>query len=346
MKKQLVFGLFLCYLCTVSAQKKELRSANKEMEKENYEKAAVAVEAAESLFDSMDDKQKSEFYLLKSKLFLIGENVSSEATEKSIEAFEKVNAPSLSLAKDAHYITLINHLLDKGSALVEKSDFSAATGYFSNAYRISKKDTIYLYYAASLSAQAKEYDNSLAMYEKLKSLKYTGIKKQYFAIDKSSNKEETFDNKLLRDASIKAKTHTNPTEKNSKSKYPEIIKNMALIYNQLGDTEKALEALKEARVQNPGDFDLIVTEANVHYNLNNLEKFRELLEYAAELEPKNVQLQFNLGVIAADNGDFDNATKYYQRALELDPSNVNSYRALLSMREKSILDEQKQFREF
>ena len=115
---------------------------------------------------------------------------------------------------------------------------------------------------------------------------------------------------------------------------------MALIYNQLGDTEKALVALKEARVQNPGDFDLIVTEANVHYNLNNLEKFRELLEYAAELEPKNVQLQFNLGVIAADNGDFDNATKYYQRALELDPSNVNSYRALLSMREKSILDEQ------
>ena len=287
MKKQLVFGLFLCYLCTVSAQKKELRSANKEMEKENYEKAAVAVESAESLFDSMDDKQKSEFYLLKSKLFLIGENVSSEATEKSIEAFEKVNAPSLSLAKDAHYITLINHLLDKGSALVEKSDFSEATGYFSNAYRISKKDTIYLYYAASTSVNAGNYEQSLSMYENLRSMGYTGVEKSYFALNKLTDMEESFDNKLLRDASIKAKTHTNPTEKKSKSKYPEIIKNMALIYNQMGETEKAMEAMREARVENPDDLNLILTEANVHYSMGNIEKFKSLLEYATTLDSRS-----------------------------------------------------------
>ena len=342
MKKQLVFGLFLCYLCSVSAQKKELRSANKEMVKENYEKAGVAVEAAESLFDSMDDKQKSEFYLLKSKLFLIGENVSSEATEKSIEAFEKVNAPSLSLAKDAHYITLINHLLDKGSALVEKSNFSEATGYFSNAYRISKKDTIYLYYAASTSVNAGNYKQSLSMYENLRSMGYTGVEKSYFALNKLTDMEESFDNKLLRDASIKAKTHTNPTEKNSKSKYPEIIKNMALIYNQMGETEKALEAMREARFENPDDLNLILTEANVHYSMGNIEKFKSLLEYATTLDSENPELQYNLGVIAAEANDVENAKKYYNRAIELNPKYVNAYinlAALILAQEESIISE-------
>ena len=99
---------------------------------------------------------------------------------------------------------------------------------------------------------------------------YTGVEKSYFALNKLTDMEESFDSKLLRDASIKAKTHTNPTEKNSKSKYPEIIKNMALIYNQMGETEKALEAMREARFENPDDLNLILTEANVHYSMGNI----------------------------------------------------------------------------
>ncbi|MEC8536870.1 MAG: tetratricopeptide repeat protein, partial [Bacteroidota bacterium] len=261
---------------------------------------------------------------------------------KSIEAFEKVNAPSLSLAKDAHYITLINHLLDKGSALVEKSNFSEATGYFSNAYRISKKDTIYLYYAASTSVNAGNYEQSLSMYEKLRSMGYTGVEKSYFALNKLTDMEESFDNKLLRDASIKAKTHTNPTEKNSKSKYPEIIKNMALIYNQMGETEKALEAMREARFENPDDLNLILTEANVHYSMGNIEKFKSLLEYATTLDSENPELQYNLGVIAAEANDVENAKKYYNRAIELNPKYVNAYinlAALILAQEESIISE-------
>ena len=332
----------MIFVGSISAQKKELRNAGKALDKGDFEKATTALFAAETLLESMDDKQKSEFHLLKSMLYFNGGAANLEDTVMAIEAFEKVSNPNNTQSKEMHYVNLINHLVNKGGDFVEKKDYSSASDCFSNAYRISKKDTIYLYYAASSSVNAKEYDKSLNMYEELKSLNFTGIEKQYFALNIITNMEEAFDNKLLRDASVQAKTHSNPTEKKSKSRYPEIIKNMALIYNQMGDTEKALEAMLEARTENPDNLNLILTEANVHYAMGNIDKFKSLLEYATELDSENPELQYNLGVIAADANDVENAKKYYNRAIELNPKYVNAYvnlAALILGQEEFLIEE-------
>ena len=342
MKKYLILGFVMIFVGSISAQKKELRNAGKALDKGNFEKATMALNAAEALLESMDDKQKSEFHLLKSKLYFNGGAANLEDTVMAIEAFEKVSNPNNAQSKEKHLVNLINHLVNKGSDFVEKNDYSSASDCFSNAYRISKKDTIYLYYAASSSVNAKEYDKSLTMYKELKSLNFTGIEKQYFALNIITNMEEAFDNKLLRDASVQAKTHSNPTEKKSKSRYPEIIKNMALIYNQMGDTEKALGAMLEARAENPDDLNLILTEANVYYAMGNIDKFKSLLEYATELDSENPELQYNLGVIAAEANDVENAKKYYTRAIELNPKYVNAYinlAALILGQEESIIEE-------
>ena len=342
MKKHLILGFVMIFVGSISAQKKELRNAGKALDKGNFEKATMDLDAAEALLESMDDKQKSEFHLLKSKLYFNGGAANLEDTVMAIEAFEKVSNPNNAQSKEKHLVNLINHLVNKGSDFVEKNDYSSASDCFSNAYRISKKDTIYLYYAASSSVNAKEYDKSLTMYKELKSLNFTGIEKQYFALNIITNMEEAFDNKLLRDATVQAKTHSNPTEKKSKSRYPEIIKNMALIYNQMGDTEKALGAMLEARAENPDDLNLILTEANVHYTMGNIDKFKSLLEYATELDSENPELQYNLGVIAAEANDVENAKKYYTRAIELNPKYINAYinlAALILGQEESIIDE-------
>jgi tetratricopeptide (TPR) repeat protein len=342
MKKYLILGFVMIFVGSISAQKKELRNAGKALDKGNFEKATMALDAAEALLESMDDKQKSEFHLLKSKLYFNGGAANLEDTVMAIEAFDKVSNPNNAQSKEKHLVNLINHLVNKGSDFVEKNDYSSASDCFSNAYRISKKDTIYLYYAASSSVNAKEYDKSLTMYKELKSLNFTGIEKQYFALNIITNMEEAFDSKLLRDASVQAKTHSNPTKKKSKSRYPEIIKNMALIYNQMGDTEKALESMLEARAENPDDLNLILTEANVYYTMGNIDKFKSLLEYATELDSENPELQYNLGVIAAEANDVENAKKYYSRAIELNPKYVNAYinlAVLILGQEESIIDE-------
>ena len=66
MKKYIVLALALTIGFSVVAQKKELKTAKKELAKGNYDKAGLALDAAEALFGSMDAKSKSKYYLSRS----------------------------------------------------------------------------------------------------------------------------------------------------------------------------------------------------------------------------------------------------------------------------------------
>ncbi len=95
---------------------------------------------------------------------------------------------------------------------------------------------------------------------------------------KKTQEEESFNSKVLRDLSVKSGTHTSTQRmKLTDSKFPEIIKNIALIYVQNGENDKALEAMSVARSENPDNVNLLLTEANVHYKMGNVEKFKELV---------------------------------------------------------------------
>lgn len=217
-----------------------------------------------------------------------------------------------------------------------------SSDYFESAYKLSSTDTVYLFYAASTAVNAKMYDRSLAMYEELRSLGYTGIEKNYYATNAETQVEEMFDSKVLRDLSVKSKSHVNPKDELTKSKFPEIIKNIALIYVQNGNNEKALEAMAIAREQDPENINLLLTEANVYYTMGDTMKFKELLEIAVQKDPSNPELQYNLGVISSEIDDFENAKKYYLRAIELKQDYVNAYinlSALILGQEESILDQ-------
>ena len=85
---------------------------------------------------------------------------------------------------------MTNGILTKGNSAYEAKDYSSASKYFEHAYKMSKKDTLYLYYAAATAVNVQEYDRALKLYEELKSLNYTGIEKQYFAINKETGEEE------------------------------------------------------------------------------------------------------------------------------------------------------------
>ena len=342
MNKYFVFVIALTLGFSAIAQKKELKTAVKELKKNNLEAAVTALNAAEAFLSQMDDKSKSQYYLLRSKsLFNNGEADFSDV-QKAAEALSSITNPSFKQEANDQKQLIFSHLVNKASKLYEKEDYLKSSEYFENAYRLSQKDTVYLYYAASTAVSAKVYDRSLSMYEELKSLGFTGIEKQYFAINNEDQKEESFNSKVLRDVSVKSGTHSSPTEKLTASKFPEIIKNIALIYVDLGDNDKALEAMSIARSENPDNVNLILTEANVHYKMGNVEKFKELLELATQMDPNNAELQYNLGVVSAESNDFENATKYYQKAIELKPDYINAFinlAALILGQEEGILSQ-------
>jgi len=333
MKKHILFALAFTIGISAVTQKKELRTAKKALAKENYEKAGVALDAVEALLGSIDAKYESDYYLYRSIFYSKSGGVPKEEilnaefsdVEKSIAALEFVTASSDVTLLRLHRRRLISHLVNSGNTLSDENDFETSSNYFEVAYNLSPSDTLYLFIAANHSVRIKQNDRALVLYEKLRDLQFTGIEKKMFATNVENQKKEFFTDKKLMNLLVKNGDYKNPTEELSKSLFPQIIKNIAFIYKNKGENDKALEAFVIARAGDPESMDLLLQEAYLHYNMGNITKFKELLELAVQKDPNNPELQYNLGIISADAKDFENSKKFYLRAIELKPDYTDAY---------------------
>ena len=202
MKKQIIIALAFSVSAFSFAQKKELKAAEKAIKGTNYAEAKAALKEAESLMSSMDDKLKEQYYFLNAEVLYAGGAGSINDIEAALASLKNVKENYKAEISELKQ-TMTNGILTKGNKFYENKDYSSASKYFEKAYRLSKKDTVFLYYAAATAVNVQEYDRALTLYEELKKVNYTGIEKQYFAIDKESGKEDVLD-KGTRDLYVKA----------------------------------------------------------------------------------------------------------------------------------------------
>ncbi len=341
MKKQIVVALAI-FIGTFSfAQKKELKAVEKAIKSNNFAEAKSVLGQVESLISSADAKTKDKYYFLLGKALYANGAGNNVDFEKAIQNFDKAGSTykgEINTLKT----NMLNTILTKAQKSLENKEFASSSKGFEHAYKLSPQDTVYLYFAASTAVNGQDFDNALTMYEELKELGYTGKKVEYYAYNKEEGKEELFGSKQLRDISVKSGSHIKPEDKMSKSVASEIAKNVALIYINKGDNEKAIEAMKDARAANPDDLNLLLSEANVYYKMGNTVKFKELLNEATEKDPDNPELQYNLGVISVESGDLALGKKHYQKAIDLDPKYINAQinmAALILEEEQLIVDE-------
>ena len=349
MKKQIIVAFALLVSTISFAQKNEIKAAEKAIKSGNYADAKTAIQSAESLIGSADAKTKAKFYFLKGKAFYANGTTSNDDMETAIKSFDmakEVEAQSgkLKYTKDINTLKgeMLNKVLTKAQTELQNKEYMKSSASFEKAYKMSPSDTLYLYYAASTAVTAQDYVTSLKYYEELRDLGYEGKGFQYYAMNKETGEEELFDNKILRDASLKSGTHIVPKDKRTPSKSAEIVKNIALIHVSNGDNEKALKAMSDARALNPDDLGLLISEANVQLKMGNRERFKELMQEATVQDPNNAELQYNLGVIAAEAGENDAAKQYYEKAISLDPSYTDAYNnmaVLILSGEKTIVEE-------
>ena len=173
-------------------------------------------------------------------------------------------------------------------------------------------------------------------------INYEGIETKYYITEVASGNEIEVGSESEFNLLKRTNDYSDPREEETESKYPEIVKNDALIYNTLGQKDKALDAIKTAREANPDDVGLIITTANIYFELGDKEAFRSSMSEAIEKDPSNPVLYYNLGVVSADLGEDDAAIEYYKKSIELDPSNEDSYLnmvAVILQGEESIVDE-------
>ena len=322
--KQL-FTLFLGLVLSVGiAQKKELKQAQKLFKASKISEASASLKTNQALIEGSDDvKIKDQYYLLKGQIARLEEDFQVSYDNLTLVQNEALVASELML--------LTSDIVNAAIKQSEQQEFVLSAKNLFLAYTIDKQANVdYLYYAATNAVNAKDYPLALEYYLMLKEMNYTGIVTKYFVTEVATGEESEVSNAEYT-IFLKSKDYTNHREEDTASKYPEIVKNIALIYNDLGQKEKAISAVKDAREANPGDVGLILTEANIYIELDEKERYQELIVEALEQDPNNAVLYYNLGVVSGDLGDGTKSREFYEKAIELDPSMSNAYLNLVAL---------------
>ena len=333
MFKKTFIPFILIFSLSVFGQKKELKAVDKLVESQEYDTALNQLLSIESMIVDSELKYQAQYYFLAGKIY--GGKKDFKAAFNAFDSarqFEAENGSSkhlLEINKMTNDLSVeaVNKAIDEN----KNENFAEATDLLILVYNIDKeKNADYLYYAASTAVNGGDYDRALTYYQELRDLDYTGSVEKFYATENETGQEVevSAENFIL---FKKLKEYSNFRTEMTKSKLPDIIKNIALIYVMQKRNDLAIGAIKDARAANPLDVGLILTEANLYIQLGDKQKFADLMKEAIERDPKNHILYFNLGVITSEQGDRNKARFYYEKAIELDPSYASSYLNLAAL---------------
>ncbi len=331
MKKIVLFALSVGVTLTAAAQKDELKEASKSFKKGDAAQTLTILESVTATIGSAEDKYQADYYsMLADASLQLAKAGETDRYAAAIEAYEALIAVEEASGKakytDAALSSLTQIANDYVNMAVEDqkaANYSAAAQKLYQSYKLSPRDTIYLYYAAGCAVNGSDFDQALEYYVQLRDINYDGSEKRFGAINVETSEMEYFD-KATRDLYVKGGTHKDPKDETTPSKRSEVVKNIALIYQQQGRNEEALEAYDVAQAQNPSDIALMLNKANLYYTLGQPDKFKELMNQASEIDPNNPDLQYNIGVISSEQGNIEEARAAYRKTLEIDPTYINA----------------------
>jgi tetratricopeptide (TPR) repeat protein len=317
------------------AQKDQIKAAEKALKAGNAQEAITILQGVEMASSTAPDAEKAQFHFVKANahLALATKNEDTDANlsaaakaYQEVLSIEKTSGKAKFSAQASTSIIDVKYKLINSAIADSKADKHAAGAKkLYDAYLLDKKDTINLYYAASTYVNAKEYETAYNAYDELKKLNYSGKGTNFYAVNKINGEEQIFSTAKERDQMVKLGTHEKPRNEELPSKRGEIYKNMALILVQNGKVAEAKKAISEARVANPEDKTLILTEANLYLDTKDFDTYKKLITEVLAQSPNDADLVFNLGVISYNAKNLAEAETYYKRAIEIKPDYVNAY---------------------
>ena len=326
------------------SQKKELRQIKRLIDEKFFQEAESTLKSNKDFLLSGDSKTDAQYYYYATKIYT--EIKSFKLAKNSLEELMSINPSYYNAEMKLDYKNLeeilVVALVNAAVADNSSKEWMEGVDKLLLAYEMDKDNNIdYLYFAASGAVNAENFDLALEYYLQLKEKNYTGIKDEYFITNVESGVEEKVtetEYKIYQSS----KEYMNPRIGQTESRYPEIVKNIALIYVKKGEDELAIEAINEARSIQPDDLYLILNEADLYIRLSNNAsddnlrsqyrlKFKEIMTLAVEKDPENGILYYNLGIISSEQGESDDAKSYFKKAIEFKPDYTDSYVAIVNI---------------
>jgi len=349
MNKNLLLVLAFICVSTIYAQKKELKFAERNINSEDYSAAKQNIQLAEKLISDMDVKTTVKFHYLNGVANYANGASNIDESFVALESLNKVidlestssNKIYTSKAEELR-IAMLNRFVEDSKTSLENENFKDAYLNLQMSYRVSPRDTLYLYNAALIATENKDFNQALSFYNELIDIGFTGITTNYYAIEKATGDEQGFQSPEQRELFIKAGTHEDPRDINLESVEIDVLRSMAAIYKNNKDYDNSLSYIEKAKKINENDINIILLESNIRWEIGDVESYEKLITKALEIEPENVDLHFNLGVISSDKGDIDKAMSHYNMAIETDSTYTRAYlnaAALILKKEQSIIEE-------
>lgn len=334
MKIKFLSILLLAVGASVFAQKNEIKDAEKAVKNGNFDEARSSLEDVQSEdLSSLNDRWQSRYYMAKADSYYeqSKDNADVEALVKAADSYKKADELGNSDAAPKKQ-ELLELLLNSGIESQNNQDFKDAYKKMEAAYKLSPKDTIYLFAAAGNAFNAKDDDEAIRLHKQLLDMGYRGDAMQYMAVEKESGEKQAFPDEKQRDMMVKTGQYTDPTDERDERKDGDLIKQLAVLYLNKGDKEKAIEAIEQAKEANPGDTDIDKAEAQVYLEMGNKEKFVEIIGDLVDKDPDNAGEYYRiLGHSAVENEDFDQAEDYYKKSIEKDANEKEAYSGLANI---------------
>lgn len=331
MKTKILIVLAMVFSVVGFAQKSELKAAEKALKSGATAEAKAQLDGISGMIDGADARVQAQYHFLRGKVYADmankGDNTAFKEAASSynmvLSTEEKSGKARYSAETKQLMTAMTSDLVNSAVQDNTNKNYKAAAEKLYMSYTMSPKDTVYLYFAASSAVNGAHYDMALEHYNALKEMGYDGSTTVYKATNVATGEVENMD-LLQRDLMVKSGEYKDPVDEKTPSKRAEIVKNIALIYSQLGQDDKAIAAFTEARADSPDDVNLILNEANLYYRLGDKEKFKSLMSEAAEKAPENADLHYNIGVINMEQDNFEDARTAYRKALDINPGYVNA----------------------
>ena len=172
--KKIILSLIIFSLFQLSySQKKELKTVDKQVKAGEYESALNTINSIKTLLDAADDKTKAKYYYLKGMARYQNGNGSFDNKILSIKDFNEAKKIEKSGTKiytakiDNIFTDLFNSFINDSRTALEVKNYKNSYLNLEAAYNVSNKDTLYLYNAALVATEAKDYNIALGFYEKL-----------------------------------------------------------------------------------------------------------------------------------------------------------------------------------
>ena len=174
--KKYIF-LITCLIFSFSfSQKKELRNANKKFNTGDVDGAYEIINSNKELLENSDSKVFNNYVLLLAKILR-----SKESFEESYQKLKLIQSvKNLAEEVSSELQLLSSDIVNSAISDNQLEIFLYASKKLYLAYTIDKNAEDYLYYAASSSVNAGDWETALKFYLELKELNYEGIITKYY----------------------------------------------------------------------------------------------------------------------------------------------------------------------